>query len=96
MPNPARRFARHIQLPQVGIAGQAKIGAADVTVGRGFSGWIEARYLGAAGVGAIHEGSHEHADERFCELDPAARDVALGAHAAVCALQKILATPEVL
>jgi hypothetical protein len=85
-----RRFARHIQLAQIGLAGQAKIAAAEVTVARGFAGFIEARYLAAAGVSSVGEGSHDCSDSRFDALDPAARDVALGAHAAVLALMKIV------
>jgi hypothetical protein len=85
-----RRFARHIQLAQIGLAGQAKIAAAEVTVGRGFAGFVEGRYLAAAGVSSVHPGSHDCADARFDALDPAAREVALGAHAAVLALMKIV------
>ena len=90
MPARARRFSRHIQLAKIGLAGQAKIAAAEVTVARGFAGFVEARYLRAAGVSAVHQGSHDCVDPRFGALDPAARDVALGAHAAVLALIKIV------
>lgn len=85
-----RRFARHIQLAQIGLAGQVKIAAAEVTAARGFAGFVEARYLAAAGVSSVRQGSHDCVDPRFDGLDPAARDIALGAHAAVLALMKIV------
>ncbi len=78
-----RRFLRQARL--VGAAGQEKISNAHVTA----SSEIEARYLAAAGVRVELVIRDEH-DLRFDDLDPAARDVALGAHAAVVALKKIL------
>ena len=85
-----RRFARQTKLAEIGAAGQAKIAEASITVGRGFAGWVEARYLRAAGVGDVRDGAEELVDARFDGLDPAARDVALGAHAAVVAIQAVV------
>jgi molybdopterin/thiamine biosynthesis adenylyltransferase len=85
-----RKFARQVRLAEIGAAGQEKIAAAEVVVARGFAGSIEARYLAAAGVGKIAQGDYELADSRFDELDPAAREIALGARAAARALLEIV------
>ncbi len=85
-----RKVSRQVRLAAIGEAGQKKLVAAEVVVPRGVAGSIEARYLNGAGVGAVREGDTSIDDERFAELDPAAREVALGAHAAVVAIMKIV------
>jgi hypothetical protein len=48
------RFARQLALPEVGSAGQERLGAARVVVvGEGLAAETAARYLAAAGVGAL-------------------------------------------
>lgn len=85
-----RRYVRQTRLAAIGEAGQAKLAAADAIVSRGFSGWVEARYLVGAGVGRVTHGEHEAIDARFDALDRSAREVALGAHEAVLAIMKIV------
>jgi len=49
-----RRYARHLLLPEVGVAGQERLMAARVLiVGAGGLGAVTATYLAAAGVGVI-------------------------------------------
>jgi hypothetical protein len=79
-----------MKLAEIGRTGQAKIEAGSVTTVGGFAGWVEARYLSAAGVGHVVQGHEAPRDARFDDLDPAARDVALGAHAAVLVIQKLV------
>jgi len=84
------RFARQMKLKEVGPDGQAKIATAEVMVAAGFAGSVEAKYLAAAGVRKIEISSQTLADPRFDSLDPAAREVALGAHAAIVAIKNIV------
>jgi hypothetical protein len=109
------RHSRQIRLAGVGVAGQARLAAAHAVVTeRGLAGWVMARYLAGAGVGALTVAEAEHgagalaiddgvvvrreaplggepaADAELDALDPAAREVARGARAAVRALGAIL------
>ena len=85
-----KKYQRQMRLAEIGAAGQEKLAAADVAVARGFAGWVAARYLEGAGV-RTHAGDFDAADTRFDDLDPAAREVALGAHAAAVAILAIVA-----
>jgi hypothetical protein len=77
----------------IGREGQAKLGAAEVVVARDEAGKIEARYLEGAGV-RVREGDAPIAsspdDARFADMHPAAREIALGAHAAAQAILEIV------
>lgn len=109
------RHSRQTRLLGVGAAGQARLSAAEVAVTEhGLAGWVMARYLAGAGVGALSVTDREHgqaavatddevrirlvevaerapiADAELDVLDPAAREVARGARAAVRALGAIL------
>ncbi len=84
-----RKYSRQTRLAAIGEAGQKKIMAAEVVVPRGFAGEIAARYLNGAGA-RVREGEVDIDDARFAELDPAAREVALGAHAAAQAILRIV------
>jgi hypothetical protein len=111
----AGRHSRQTRLVGVGEDGQARLGAADVVVTEpGLAGWVMARYLAGAGVGAltVADADHEAAaravddavvvrrgnpsepgpDDDLDDLDPAAREVARGARAAVRAMKAILST----
>jgi adenylyltransferase/sulfurtransferase len=58
------RYGRHLSLPEVGVAGQAKLKAARVAcVGAGGLGAPVALYLAAAGVGRIGLIDHDEVDE---------------------------------
>ena len=82
------KYARQIRV--IGREAQAKLEAAEVIAPRGFAGSIEAKYLAGAGV-RVREGDVSIADARFDDMHPAARDVALGAHAAVRAIFDVIA-----
>ncbi|MES2306180.1 MAG: molybdopterin-synthase adenylyltransferase MoeB [Gemmatimonadota bacterium] len=57
------RYARHLTLPEVGVAGQARLRAARVLlIGAGGLGSPAALYLAAAGVGTIGIVDHDQVD----------------------------------
>jgi len=78
------------QIRVIGREGQKKLESAVIVVARGDAGAIEARYLVAAGA-RVREGDVSIADERFADMHPAARDVALGARAACVAIMHAIA-----
>ena len=92
------KYARQIRV--IGRDAQAKLESSEVIVARSFAGSIEAKYLAGAGM-RVREGDATVdsdsavalmvADARFDDMHPAARDVALGAHAAVRAIFDVIA-----
>jgi len=61
-PDPAR-YARHLALAEIGVAGQARLAASSVLViGAGGLGSPAALYLAAAGVGTIGIVDHDHVE----------------------------------
>jgi hypothetical protein len=86
------RFTRQTRLPEVGRAGQAHLEAAVIQLAtRGDASDIERRYLEAAGVKRVEplaQSSPVHLLP-FEVRDPAVREVARGAHAALAALRRV-------
>lgn len=85
------RYTRQTRLAEVGEAGQARL--AERAIARatsGEAGAIEARYLEAAGarIADAEPSGAEHLLP-FAVRDPAAREVARGAHAALVALRRV-------
>src|ERR1700692_506976 len=91
------RYARQSILPEVGAAGQARLGAAVVVVvGAGGLGCAVLQYLAAAGVGRLMIVDHDRVEESNLHRHPLYRMTALGrrkVHAARSAL--LQANPEV-
>lgn len=59
-----RRYSRHLLIPEVGLAGQERLGAARVLViGAGGLGSPVLQYLAAAGVGRVGVVDHDTVDE---------------------------------
>ena len=86
------RFTRQTRLVEVGEIGQAKIAAAEARVRpAGLAGEIEARYLEAAGVGAVRRAPDAPAPS--CPIsfdDEGARAVGEGAWRALAQLRRVL------
>ncbi len=84
----ARRYTRQTRLVEVGEAGQARLAGTSLALAtRGEAARVERRYLEAAGASVDGEASEVHVLP-FEIADPAARDVATGAHAALVALRR--------
>jgi hypothetical protein len=93
----AARFVRQILLPEIGEAGQRRIGAASAAVsGPGLAGEVAARYAEAAGFGAVVPGPIDLAalaPEALCASAPA-REVLAGARAALAAIHRAILPEE--
>lgn len=98
-------MSRSRQVRLVGDAAQRALEAATVRLaGRGFARWVEERYVRGAGVtrlgdavaaasGGLARGGADapDGDERFADLEPEAREVALGAARALDAIRRVIA-----
>jgi sulfur-carrier protein adenylyltransferase/sulfurtransferase len=93
----SERYHRQIVLPQVGAAGQARLGAARVlVVGAGGLGCAVLQYLAAGGVGTLTIVDHDRVEESNLHRQPLYRMRDLGqpkAQAAARALREM--NPEV-
>lgn len=89
-----QRHGRQIRLAEVGLAGQARIDASDVTLGaQGFAREIEATYLRLAGARVHSAMEPTPAPMQLADLglhDGPATEVAEGALRALVALRRIL------
>ena len=93
--NDRLRYTRQTRLPEIGETGQARLAAATVSARtEGFARSIETAYLRAAGVGRIEEDDTGEVVEvaALGIRDPAAREVAEGALAALVTMRKVLAS----
>ena len=73
------RYARQIVLPEVGIAGQTRLGAAVVAVvGAGGLGCAALQYLCAAGIGRLRVVDHDRVEESNLHRQPLYRMTDLG------------------
>jgi len=86
-----RRYTRQMRLAEVGDAGQLRLSAAAILLATtGDAAWIERRYLEAAGATVRDEvGARSPHALPFEVRDPAARDVAAGAYAALASLRSV-------
>lgn len=98
------RYARQVVLPEVGEAGQARIGAASVlVVGAGGLGCAVLPYLCAGGVGRITIVDHDQVEEsnlhrqplyRVCDVGQPKAEVARASLLALNPLTRVDAVPE--
>jgi molybdopterin/thiamine biosynthesis adenylyltransferase len=88
----AARYERQVQLPEVGEAGQRRIGAASVlVVGAGGLGCAVLPYLCAAGVGRLVVVDHDRVEESNLHRQPLYRMSDVGLLKAECARAALLA-----
>lgn len=77
------------QVRLIGDDAQMKLSAATARVRHsGLARWVEERYLLGAGIAQTTIEPRE--DDRFADLDPAARDVARGAMSALESIREII------
>jgi len=91
------RYSRHILLPQVGVAGQARISEASVLiVGGGGLGCPVALYLGAAGVGRLLLADGDSVDLTNLQRQIGHASAAIGQNKADSLARSVLAiNPEI-
>jgi len=92
-----QRFVRQVLLPEIGEAGQGRIGAATASVaGDGMAHEIAVRYAEAAGFRAVAAGpvDVEALAPASLVTSPAARAVLAGARAALAELRRAALVPS--
>jgi len=86
------RYSRHLLLPEIGVAGQEKIGAARVLViGAGGLGAPASLYLAAAGIGTLGLIDHDHIDRSNLQRQVLFDTAAIGLGKADTARTRLLA-----
>jgi molybdopterin/thiamine biosynthesis adenylyltransferase len=86
-----QRFVRQVLLPEIGEAGQRRLGAATASVaGAGLAHEVAARYAEAAGFGAVAPGPVDVAALAPASVvtTAAAREVLAGARAALAEIRR--------
>ena len=86
-----QRFVRQVLLPEIGEAGQRRLGAATAAVaGAGLAHEVAVRYVEAAGFGAVLPGPIDVEALAPAEIvtNASARDVLAGARAALAELRR--------
>jgi len=80
---------RQTRLAEVGAHGQARLESASCVLSESrLAGFIEERYVRGAGVKNLVRGSKSN--ESFEDLEPSAREIAKGSHAALVSIREIL------
>jgi sulfur-carrier protein adenylyltransferase/sulfurtransferase len=87
-----RRYSRHLLIPEVGLAGQQRLGASRVlVVGAGGLGSPALQYLAAAGVGRIGVVDDDTVDETNLQRQTIFAEADVGRKKAVAAAERIRA-----
>jgi hypothetical protein len=84
------KFSRQVRV--IGREAQKKVESAVVVVPPNFAGEIARRYCEGAGMRVQQGDVPAFQDARFDDMHPSARDVALGARAAVAAIMVAIET----
>lgn len=87
-----RRYSRHLLIPEVGLAGQEKLGAARVlVVGAGGLGAPVLQYLAAAGIGTLGIADDDRVDVTNLQRQVIFSDADVGRGKAVAAAERLRA-----
>ena len=92
-----QRFVRQILLPEIGEAGQRRLGAASAAVGgSGLAHEVASRYAEAAGFAAVLDGPIDTVALAPADIVTSfpAREVLAGARAALAEIRRAALAPE--